>query len=160
MKIEPKALPFKEAEAFWKDKVRLSPGRFAQLTDEARLRAFAISGIAKGDELETVFNAIQKALNEGTTFNRFKMDCQEIFEKRGFSTWRIDNIFRTNVQQAYGIGRYKQMKAAADLRPFWKYSAVNDSRTRPTHMALHGKVFPHDHPFWDTWQVPNGFRCR
>jgi uncharacterized protein with gpF-like domain len=40
------------------------------------------------------------------------------------------------------------------------YDAVNDSRTRPTHLALDEKVFPADHPFWDKWYPPNGYRCR
>jgi len=25
---------------------------------------------------------------------------------------------------------------------------------------MHGKIFPADHPFWDIWFPPNGFRCR
>ncbi|MDY0397140.1 MAG: phage minor head protein [Desulfuromonas thiophila] len=32
--------------------------------------------------------------------------------------------------------------------------------TRPSHAAQHGKVYRHDHPYWDTWYPPNGFRCR
>ena len=38
--------------------------------------------------------------------------------------------------------------------------AVRDSRTRDSHRALHGKVFPHDSEFWDVWYPPNGFNCR
>jgi SPP1 gp7 family putative phage head morphogenesis protein len=163
MKVKPEALPMKEAREFWADKIRLSPGQFAQLSEEAQLRAFAVSGIAKGQELETVFNALQRSIDEGAAFGDFKKDCKSIFEKRGWTgkrAWRVDNIFRTNVQTAFNVGRYEQMKAAAKLRPYWKYSAVNDSRTRPTHAALNGKIFPHDHPFWDTWYPNNGFRCR
>jgi hypothetical protein len=52
------------------------------------------------------------------------------------------------------------MKATAKRRPYWRYVAVKDSRTRPTHSALNGKVFPHDHGFWDSWYPPNGFMCR
>lgn len=40
------------------------------------------------------------------------------------------------------------------------YDAVNDSHTRPSHLAMDGKVFPADSPIWDTWFPPNGFRCR
>jgi len=156
-------LPMAEAQQFWRDKVSLSPGQFYRLGDEAKTRAFAVSGIAKGDELTTVFQAMQKAIDKGTTLNDFQKDCAAIFEKRGWTgkrAWRIDNIFRTNIQTAYSVGRYRQMMEVADVRPFWQYSAVNDSRTRPTHAALNGKVFPFDHPFWKTWYPPNGFRCR
>lgn len=163
MEVEPKPLPYKEAETFWKDKIKLSPGQYSKLSDEAKLRAFAVSGIAKQGELETVFNALQRSITEGTTFADFQKDCGEIFEKRGWTgarAWRVDNIFRTNIQTAYMTGRYKQMKAATALRPYWQYSAVNDRRTRPAHAAMHGVVYPADHPFWDTWMPPNGFRCR
>ena len=157
------ALPMKEAVKFWADKILLSPEKFADLSGEAKLRAFSVTGIAKADELETAYNAIQRSISEGTSFGEFKKECKEIFEKRGWTgrqAWRIDNIFRTNVQTAFNVGRYKQMKRVVKLRPYWKYSAVNDNRTRPTHAALHDKIFPHDHPFWDTWYPPNGFRCR
>ena len=46
------------------------------------------------------------------------------------------------------------------LRPYWQYDAVNDSRTRPSHLAMDGRVFPADSPVWDTWFPPNGFKCR
>ena len=72
----------------------------------------------------------------------------------------METIFRTNIQTAYSVGRYKEMQVVKATRPYWQYSAVNDSRTRPTHAALHGKVFPADHPFWDKWYPPNGYNCR
>ena len=78
----------------------------------------------------------------------------------GKRAWRLDTIFRTNIQTAYNAGRYHQMQQVKERRPYWRYSAVNDSRTRPAHRAVHGKIFPADHPFWDTWYPPNGFRCR
>lgn len=161
--IDLQPLPMAEAQQFWRDKVPLSPGQFNKLSDEAKTRAFAVSGIATGNELSTVFQAMQKAIDSGTTLDDFKKDCGAIFEKRGWTgkrAWRVDNIFRTNIQTAYSVGRYRQMMEVREYRPYWQYSAVNDSRTRPTHLALNGKVFPADHPFWKTWYPPNGFRCR
>lgn len=158
-----KPLPFEEAKAFWANKVQLGPGEFKKLTDEAKLAAFSVTGIAKGDELATVYNAMGRALADGIPFSQFKADCASIFERRGWTglrAWRVDNIFRTNIQTAYNVGRYKQMEAVKDAFPYWMYDAVNDSRTRPTHRAMDGKVYPAGHPFWDTWYPPNGFRCR
>ncbi len=159
--LEP--LPMDAAIEFWRDKVQLPPGEFAALVDEAKTRAFAVSGIAKGDELETVFNAIQRALKSGTTFADFKKDARAVLERRGWTgkaAWRAETIFRTNIQTAYSVGRYQEMRAVKKSRPYWQYSAVHDGRTRPTHWAMNGKVYPADHHFWDTWYPPNGFNCR
>ena len=35
-----------------------------------------------------------------------------------------------------------------------------DNRTRPTHAAMNGKIFPIDSPVWDVIAPPNGFNCR
>ncbi len=161
--VTPDPLPMAEAQQFWRDKVKLSSGEFARLSAEAKTRAFAVAGIARGDELDTVFAALQRAIDQGTTFADFKAQCAEIFERRGWTgrrAWRVDNIFRTNIQTAYNVGHYHQLAESADTMPYWQYSAVNDSRTRPTHLAMDGRVWPADHPVWDTWFPPNGFRCR
>lgn len=156
-------LPMKEAALFWKNKVHLSPGQFAKLENEAKLMAFGVSGIAKGDQLTTVYNALQRAIEKGTSFSKFKKECRVIFERRGWTgkrDWRVQNIFRTNIQTAYNSGQYKRQKEMADTFPYLQYSAIDDRRTRPTHNAVDEMVFPIDHPFWNTWYPPNGYRCR
>ncbi len=153
----------REAQEFWKDKVQMRPKDFKALADEAKVKAFAVSGIAKGDQLNTVFTALQRAIDDGISFDQFKKECGDIFERRGWTgkrAWRVDNIFRTNVQTAYNVGRYKQLNEDVDVLPYWMYSAVNDSRTRPEHLAMNGRVWPANHPTWDTWYPPNGYRCR
>lgn len=156
-------LPFEEAKAFWAAKVILRPGQFNRLSAEAKVKAFAVGGIAKGDELATVYNALRKAIDDGTPFSEFKAECAAIFDRRGWTgerAWRVDNIFRTNIQTAYNVGRYQQLAEDVELFPYWQYDAVNDSRTRPTHLAMNGRVWPANHPVWDQWYPPNGFRCR
>lgn len=158
--IELSPLPMQAAQEFWASKIKLSPGEFKRLSREARTKAFAVSGIARGHELATVFEALGKAIDEGITFDEFRERSADILESRGWGRWRSETIFRTNIQTAYNVGRYREMMETARSRPYWQYSAVNDSRTRPAHAALNGKVFPSDHPFWDTWYPPNGFNCR
>ena len=160
IKVKPQALNFKDAVNFWESKVKLSPSGYRKLSDEAKMKAFAVAGIAKGDELETVYNALGQAIEGNINFEDFKSQCSTIFEKRGWtgiSSWRVDNIFRTNVQAAYMAGRWKQASAASNLRPYGQYSAVHDKRTRLTHSALDGVTYPLSHPFWDTWWPLNGF---
>lgn len=163
IKFEP--LPIDEAIEFWKDKIPVSPDKFYEMAADARSKAFTISGISSLDILLDVHKAVQKAIEKGTTFEDFRKEVNRIFERKGWtgpSPYRLDNIFRTNIQTAYQAGRYKQMTDPdiAGRRPYWMYDAVNDSRTRETHLALDGMVFPSDHPFWDTWYPPNGYRCR
>lgn len=69
----------------------------------------------------------------------------------------IGNIYHTNMSLAFGAGQQRAMLENSDLFPYWEYISVNDSRTRPTHRALHGKIFSAtDTQFYP----PIGFRCR
>jgi SPP1 gp7 family putative phage head morphogenesis protein len=162
-KLEP--LPFDEAIAFFQDKLTLTPEDYDRLSFEARTRAFTVSGVLALDVLLDVHRELSKAIEQGTTMEEFRKSSNAILEKRGWqglTPYRADNIFRTNIQTSYNVGRYRQMTDPDVLkaRPYWKYDAVDDQKTRPSHRALDNKVFPADHPFWDTWYPPNGFKCR
>ncbi|MEW5897732.1 MAG: phage minor head protein [Bacillota bacterium] len=159
------SMSFSRAIEYFRDKVLLTQEQFEALIDEYKTKAFAVAGIASLDVLNDIYQALLKALEEGLTIKEFRELVQEIPRRKGWEgllPYRIDNIFRTNVQTAYNVGRYRQMSDPDVIkrRPYWMYDAVNDKRTRPTHRALDGMVFPADHPFWDTWYPPNGYRCR
>jgi len=152
-----------EAAAYWKGKAPVSAEDFKRMEAAARSRAFAVSGLARMDQVQTVQNALGKAITDGESLADFKNRIGGIIEQQGWTgkkAWRVENIFRTNMQSAYMAGRFEQMKRVAKARPYWKLVAVRDRRTRQTHLAVDGLVFPHDHPFWDTWYPPNGFACR
>lgn len=162
-----KLMPFTEALAFFKDKAVLPGPEFealaAELGDYAYRQAFTIAHVASADLLQDLYDVVLQVIEEGQTFWDFREGIDEIMARRGWAglaPYRLDNIFRTNIQTAYSVGRYKQMTAIADRRPYWEYDAVNDTRTRPSHLAHDGKVYHHTHPFWDTWMCPNGYRCR
>ena len=157
------AVPPKDALDFWQSKVSVSAAEYDSLSTEAATRAFFVSGLAKGDLLDAVRKSLGKAIEDGTPFAQWKKEILPQLENAGWvgaTHRRLDNIFRTNMQGAYMAGRYTQMRKAVKLRPFWQYSAVNDDRTRPSHAALHGVVYPADSAFWDTYYPPNGHRCR
>lgn len=165
MEIELRPLPMDEAIEFWRDKVALTPDQFLSLSNEVRIRAFTIAGIGALNLLNDIMSEIDRAIAEGLTMQEWRARVNDMLERRGWeglSPYRADNIFRTNVQTAFNVGRFKQMTQPEILRkrPYWMYDAVNDKRTRPTHLALDRRVYPADHPFWNTWYPPNGYRCR
>lgn len=154
LSLEP--LPPEEALNFWKDKILLTPFEFYELVEEKRIHAFTVAKLYTVDELNAVHKALQKALSEGITLKEFKNQVSDIITR----PWHTEVVFRTNIQTAYQVGRYRQMMRVSKRFPLWMYDAVNDSRTRPTHAMMDGKIYPANHPFWEKWFPPNGFNCR
>lgn len=160
-----KVLDFAQAIEFFRDKTVMTAEEYSALVAEigeyAASQAFTVARIAQADLLQDLHAEILKAIEEGGTFWDFRQGIDEIMERTGWeglAPHRLDNIFRTNVQSAYNVGRHKQMKSIADRRPYWEYDAVNDSDTRPSHLAHDGKIRHHEHPFWDEWYPSNGYR--
>ena len=80
--------------------------------------------------------------------------------EKGISPRCLNTTYRVNMLTAYSAARYQRMRDNVDNRPYWQYSAVGDERTRPAHLALNGKIYRYDDPFWATFYPPNGFNCR
>lgn len=126
---------------------------------------FTVAKVLSADILQTILDALVEAIENGTSFKDFKENLLQTLADKGFShvkgaDWRLDTIYRTNLQSAYMAGRYYNMMAIKDYFPYWQYIAVMDIRTRPTHASIHGKVVPADDPFWNTAYPPNGYNCR
>ena len=160
-----KPLTFEEALAHFKKKIPMTEDQFRKLEARARQRAFTVAGITRLDILQDMLDELTQAIAEGRTAQDFKKNIRERMKDKGWqglTPYRLDTIFRTNVQTAYQVGRYQQMTApeVVDSRPYWMYDAVNDGGTRPSHRAMDGMVWRYDDPIWDTWYPPNGFRCR
>lgn len=164
-------LPPEEAIAYFKGKGFAFSWNWYEVWEEAHAKAFTVAKAMKLDILQDIRSALDKALADGTTLDTFKKELQPILERKGWwgkeedgpqlgSAYRLETIFRTNIQSAYSAGRYKTQIENADDRPYWRYVAVMDSRTRPAHSALNGKTFRFDDPFWNTHYPPLGFRCR
>ena len=76
------------------------------------------------------------------------------------SPYRVRTILRTNIQTAYSAGRYRRQRETIDTLPYWRYSAILDSKTRASHAQMDGVVYRADNPIWQTIYPPNGFNCR
>ena len=145
---------------FWKQRAKLTDEEAKALGEEAKYRAFYVTGLAQHDLVQMVSDGIEEALKNGETLSDFKKRILGAIQSQGWHGSRVENIFRTNVQTAYAAGRYTKMQAVKKIRPYWQYIAIMDSRVRPSHAVMNGKVYPADHAFWNNNYPPNGFRCR
>lgn len=160
-----KDMTFEEAVDYFKGRVPVTADVFYRIAEQYRGLAFTVSGYTKAQILKRFYDEILAALEDGNTFSEFRKNMNDFLKAEGYEgldPLQADLIFRTNIQTAYNVGHYEQMTdpGVMKLRPFWQYDAVNDTHTRPSHLAMDGKVFPADHPVWNTWFPPNGFRCR
>ncbi len=152
-------LPFVEAiKAAELRGVQLPSVYYGQLQGLARQQAFSIAGIASLDQLQAVKNSLDEFMRSGGSFNAWKKKAAVL--DLNLPAHRLDNIWRTNLQGNYLRGHWEQFVRNAESRPYLMYDAINDSRTRPSHLAMDGVIRPVGDPYWRTRSAPNGFRCR
>lgn len=149
---------FLEALQYAHSKKVVLPDEFYSMDLKTRQMATTVSFLSSLEQAESVIKSLNKTLASGGTFNDFQklVAESEIVLPKHY----LDNVFRTNIQSAYGHGRWQQQQRNKDKRQYLMYSAINDSRVRPAHLALNRIVLPIDHPFWLTHYPPTGFRCR
>ncbi len=158
--VEPNAVQPRAAIQWFRSKLPLLDADYYALEDGARAKAFTVSGLASLDAVQDVFNRVQRALEAGTPFEQWQRDLPEGVRKAWGATsgYRLQTIFDTNIQSAYGAGRYKS--AVESTRPYWALEMVLDGRTSAICLALTGTTLPAGDPFWKSHVPPLHFRCR
>ena len=125
-----------------------------------KFQAFTTAAVQDQRIRTRIQAALAGNLKRGEGAAPFKKVIDSEFDKAGLSRLnpsQIQNIYQTNTSLAYGAGQMGKMIEVSGDFPYWKYSATMDSKTRPEHAALHGKIFrTGDFTFWP----PIGFRCR
>lgn len=175
------SLPPEQAIEFLRSKGFHISYNWTDLWQEAHAKAFTVSRVTQMDVLADIRGMVDKALADGWSVDRFKNELAPLLKSKGwwgtkdivdprtgekktttFNPHRLDTIYHANMQSAYAKGRYDRLTNPAVLkaRPYWRYVAVNDGRTRPLHRAWHGTICRHDDPWWQTHFPPNGWRCR
>ena len=148
---------FLEALQYAHDKKIVLPDEFYSMDLKTRQMATTVSFLSSLEQVETVIKSLNKTLANGGTFKDFQklIAESEIVLPKHY----LDTVFRTNIQSAYGHGRWQQQNRNKAKRPYLMYSAIDDSRVRPAHLALNRIVRHIDDPFWLTHYPPLGFRC-
>lgn len=173
-------LPPREAVHYFESRGLRISFRWQDVWREAHARGFTVAGCTKTDLLADIQSATADAIALGQSKAQFRQALEEVLKRKGWwgkgdivnpetgevrrgergSTARLNLVYRQNTQAAYNAGRYKQQKESAEIAPYWKYMAVMDAKTRPSHAAMHGRVYRSDDPIWGEMYPPNGWACR
>lgn len=143
-------------------------------------QAFTVAKSAGFDILGDVHGSLQEALENGETFQSWKQRIRPTLAEKGWwgrkeltdpvtgeirevqlgSTRRLKTIYDVNMRVSHAQGRWQRIERLADRRPWLRYVAVDDERTRQMHRSWNGTVLRWDDPWWSTHYPPNGWRCR
>ncbi len=158
---------FREAIDAFRDRVPMTDSLFDELEAAEREFAFTVANVAQADVVADAFDAIDRAVSQGTSFEQFRDDVGAKLENAwgGEEPGRLETIFRTNTMTAYNQGRFRLMTSPAvkAARPYWRWDVVVDARTsdeicRPIGAAK--VVLPQDHPWARTHYPPLHPNCR
>ena len=169
-------LPPEKVVEYMRNKGYTISWNWQEVKEETHAKAFTVAKATTLDILQDIRKEVQNAIDNGITLKEFKKNLEPTLRKKGWwgkavdgetgktvqlgSPRRLKTIYETNLRTSYMAGKYKSLQDQKKFRPYWMYDAVDDSKTRPAHAALGGKVYPADDPVWNTIYPPNGWGCR
>jgi len=178
--LELKPLPPEEALRFFRSKGFRPSFAWQDVWQGEHARAFTVAKAMQLDILQDIRAAVDKALAEGQTLQQFQKGLRPVLEETGWwgrkpmedpktgrtrdvqlgSPRRLKTIFDVNLRTSYAAGKWAQIERNKARRPYLRYVAVLDQRTRHEHRQWHGTVLPADDPWWKDHYPPNGWNCR
>lgn len=166
MAVSATSLPFREQNEFLRRKLNLPTNGWTDVYGREHDYAFTVAGANRDDLVADFHQAVQRAIEGGTTLEQFRKDFDRIVAKYGWSynggrNWRSRVIYETNLRSSYMAGRYEQLMAVREERPYWQYlhsDAVEFPREE--HEAWNGMVLRWDDPWWQYHFPVNAWGCQ
>lgn len=178
--ILPLNLPPAEAVEHFRAKGHRLSFDWRDVYADEHARVFTVAKVMELDVLADIRAEVDKAIADGITLPEFRRNLEPKLQEKGWwgrkrmvdpetgeerevqlgSPRRLRIIYDTNLRTAYAAGSWERMQRTKEKRPYLRYVAIRDDRTRPQHAAWHNTVLPIDHPWWRTHYPPNGWRCR
>lgn len=147
--------------------------------DNAHSKAFTVAKVARMDLLQDIRQSLITAMQQGQTLEQWKTSITPVLQEKGWwgkktvinpegreqevqlgSPRRLRTIYDTNMQSAFAAGRYKAMLAGSETRPYWEWRHITISNPRKQHVALNGRIFRYDDPFWSVAYPPSEWGCK
>lgn len=166
MAVSATSLPFREQNEFLRRKLNLPTNGWTDVYGREHDYAFTVAGANRDDLVADFHQAVQRAIEGGTTLEAFRKDFDRLVAKYGWSynggrNWRSRVIYETNMRSSYMAGRYEQLLAMREERPYWQYLHSDAVEfPRPQHEAWNGMVLRWDDPWWQYHFPINAWGCQ
>ena len=172
--------PPPEASRFLRNKGLRRSFSWLDVEPEEHAVAFAVAKVAELDLLEAMRGEVQRADDEGLTFESFQKSWRanprlagwwgrkavedpltgEVVEAQLGSPRRLRTIYDANLRSARAAGQWERIERTQDAFPYLEYRLGPSEQHRPHHQDKAGLILPVGDPFWDEWMPPNGWGCK
>ena len=152
---------------------------YRDVWNEEHAAAFTVAKAMQIDVLSDFKNAVEKAIEGGTTFEHFKQELKPTLMRKGWwgrkemtdpltgrtvdaqlgSDRRLRTIYQTNLRSAYQKGQYDRTMES-DAHPYLMYRTGASVRHREQHLRWNNLILPKDDPLWNSIFPPNGYGCK
>jgi len=162
---DPFGVRFGEAINYLKGKLPEASLAWDDLAGPVHGKVFTVAGATTADLARDLHQALTDALAKGSTLATFRKDFDQIVQAHGWTYrgtrgWRTGVMFGANMRSAHMAGRWAQLQANKDRRPFLQYRTAGDAKVRPAHRKWNSFVAHIDDPIWSVIYPPNGWGCR
>lgn len=151
-------------------------GSWREIGAEEYARSFVVAQSAGYDIVRDIYDALLATLQEpGGDERSFSERLIPILRAKGWMPGlddrqlasRLQLIYETNLRTSQAVGRWARIQRTKAALPYLLAFTAKDERVRhppksklSDHRAFEGILLPADHPFWDDYFPPLGFRCR
>jgi SPP1 gp7 family putative phage head morphogenesis protein len=159
-------LEFEAAVAYFRRHRAVTKEEWDKLDEGARRRAVRIASIAHRGVLADVWSGLEKAVADGQSFRTFKGEIAEKLRKKYGDEVAIpahlETIYRNETQRAFVFGNVTAAlhPDVRSQRPFWRFQAIDDSRTTLVCRECDGVIAEAGGAWWREHMPPLHHRCR
>lgn len=158
-------LPWDEALAAFLQRVPQRENELQRLYRAYSQRADTATQMALVQLQEMVKDRLAEHIDQGGTYADFAQSIEDGTESLGITgddPAYLKMVFRTNVQTAYGAGRFRALTDPDVIAeyPYIQYRTVGDARVRDEHRILDRGIYAVSNPAWFRIAPPNSYNCR
>jgi SPP1 gp7 family putative phage head morphogenesis protein len=141
---------------------------FDALDQDARRAAFTVARLQEVGTIGAIRDAVVEDVQEGGSRETFRQRVRESLGASPISKHHLENVYRTNVAQAYSAGQRDIIQHPVVMRgvPYVRWISVHDRRVRTDHLAMETagiegtSIFRLDDPILQRIWPPASYQCR